>query len=109
MKHIKWLILILVVVLAVIIISQNMPNLATPVAFKIDLWFVEYHSPGIPLGVIAVIAFLIGALAMAWCGIMERFRLKKQVKVLTAENKEMEKELNSYRNMSVSTETVNFE
>ncbi len=109
MKHIKWLIAILIIVLAVIVISENIQNLATKVTFKVDLMFWAGETPQFPLAFILVIAFLGGILLMALCGLMERFRLKKQVRTLTAENNRMEKELNSCKSMPVSTEIVDLE
>ena len=107
MKHIKALIVILLVLLVVILGIENIPSLMTPVEFKIDLWKIyKNQSPNIPLGLVLVVAFLIGVLSMAVCGIAERFRLKKQIKTLLAEAKEREKELASLRNLPVTTGTV---
>jgi len=110
MRHVKWLAAILFVVLIIIVISQNIPNLKTPVVFIINLWpFETYQTPNIPLGFVAVVAFLIGVISMAVCGIVERFRLKKQIKTLLGEAREREKEINSLRNLPVTPEVVNTE
>ncbi len=110
MRHIKWLAAILFGALVIIVISQNIPNLKTPVVFSINLWpFEMYQTPNIPLGFIAVITFLIGVLSMAVCGIVERFRLKKQIKTLLVEARERENELNSLRNFPVTTEFIDTE
>lgn len=107
MKHIKAIFLILIMLLVIIVIAENIPNLKIPVIFSVDLWLIQYQTPNIPLGVVAVVTFLIGVLSIGLLGIVERFQLKKQVKILQTEIKEREKELNSLKTMAVTTEIVN--
>ena len=109
MKYVKWRFAILFIALMIIVTAENIPNLKTPVIFSVDLYLYQYQTPNIPLGFIAVITFLIGVLSMAVCGITERFRLKKQIKTLLGENREMEKELNSLRKLPVTTEFTDTE
>lgn len=109
MKHIKALFVILFLMLVVIVVAENIPNLEKPVVFKLDLWFYDYQTPEIPLGFVAVITFLIGILSMGFLGIVERFRLKKQVKILQVEIKEREKEIHSLKSTALTTELVNSE
>jgi len=100
MKHIKALFVILFVLLVIIISVENIPGLKTPVVFRIDLGFFDFQTPDIPLATVAVITFLIGVLAMGLFGMVERFRLKKQIKTLLREAAEREKELDSLRSLS---------
>jgi uncharacterized integral membrane protein len=109
MKHVKALLVILFLMLVVIIVAQNIPNLEKPVVFTVNLWFFDYQTSEIPLGFLAVITFLIGILSMGFFGILERFRLKKQVKMLRAEIKEMERDIHSLNSTALSTELVNSE
>jgi uncharacterized integral membrane protein len=107
MKHIKALLVILLVVLVVIVAVENIPNLKTPVVFSIDLGFgIKRQTPDIPLAVVAVVTFLVGVISMGLYGITERFRLKRQIKILLKEVKEKEKELDSLRNLPVTAEVV---
>ena len=109
MKYIKWMFGILLMALIIIVTAENIPNLKTPVIFTVDLYLYEYQTPAIPLGFIAVITFLIGVISMAACGITERFRLKKQIKTLLREGREMENELNSLRNLPEATGVIGTE
>ena len=109
MKHIKAIFVILFLLLIVIVAAQNIPNLEKPVVFKLNLWFFEYQTPNIPLGFVAVVAFMIGVLSMGFLGIVERFQMKKQIKALHGEVRELDKELNSLRTTAVTPEVVNFE
>ena len=106
MKHVKALFVILFVLLVIIVAVQNIPNLKTPVVFGVDLGFYEYQTPNIPLASVAVITFLIGVVSMGLYGIIERFRLKRQIKILMGEAKEREAELNSFRNLPVIPEVI---
>ncbi len=107
MKYVKVLLLFLLVVLVVIVAVQNYENLKTPVVFSVDLIFFGYESSAIPLACVAVITFLVGILSMGLFGITERFRLKRQIKTLLGETRKRDRELNSLRNLSVTTEETN--
>ncbi len=109
MRFFTCLLVILFMALIIIVVAENIPNLKTRVVFSVDLYFYEYQTPNIPLGFVAVVTFLIGVLSMAVCGIVERFRLKKQIKTLLGEAREREKEINSLRNLPVTTEVINTE
>ncbi len=106
MKHIKAILIILFMLLVIIVIAENIQNLKIPVLFSVDLWLFQYQTPNIPLGFVAVVTFLIGVLSMGLLGIVERFRLKKQVKILQTEITKRDKELHSLKTMAVTTEIV---
>ena len=61
------------------------------------------------MGFVAVVAFMIGVLSMGFLGIVERFQMKKQIKALRGEVRELDKELNALRTTAVTPEVVNFE
>jgi ATP adenylyltransferase len=106
MNHLKWIVGILSLMLAFIVAVQNYETLVNPVPFKLNFYFFEYQTSGMPLSLVAIITFLIG-LFSAWIyGIKERFGLKKQIKSLTKEAQEKNNELNSLRNLPVTTEGI---
>ncbi len=109
MKHFKAIIVILILLLAFIVAVQNYANLKTPVIFSIDLLFVKYSTPNIPLAFVAVITFLIGVIVMGLYGMMERYRLKRQIKTLLGEVRERDMELDSLRNLPVTAESISSE
>lgn len=106
MNNVKWIFLVLLLVLAFIAAVENYETLVTPVAFKLDLYFFEYQTSGMPLSLVAVVTFLIGLLSAWLYGIRERFGLKKQLKILQLAAKEKDNELNSLRNLPVTAEDV---
>lgn len=109
MKHIKALFIIIFLMLAVIVVAENIPNLAKPVVFEVNLWFFNYQTPEIPIGFVAAITFLIGILSMGFFGIVERFSLKKRIKMLQSELKEREREITSLNSTALTTELIDSE
>ena len=59
-----------------------------------------------PLYYVLPITFLFGVLITGLYGIRERFRLAKQIKTLIAESKAKDKELNSLRNLPITSEDM---
>lgn len=104
MNHLRWILLILLSLFVVILAVQNYPALSTSVQFKMYLIFDEFKTASMPLSLVIVIAFLVGVFITGLYGIAERFRLKRQIKTLTKEAKARDKELNSLRNLPVSTQ-----
>ncbi len=106
MKHLRAIAIILFLLLVVIVAVENYQALSNPVNFKVDLGFYKYESKGMPMALMAVIAFLIGVISMGLYGITERFHLKRRIKALRKEAEAKDKELNSLRNLPVTTEGV---
>jgi ATP adenylyltransferase len=52
------------------------------------------------------IAFLFGVLVTGFYGIIERFRLKREIKTLVSTSQEKDKELNSLRNLPITSDDV---
>ena len=50
------------------------------------------------------VSFLLGILVAGFYGIFERFKLKKQIKGLVNSSKEKDKELNSLRNLPITSD-----
>jgi len=106
MKHVRWIVVILVVLLAFIVAVQNYEAISTPVKFKVDLVFFGYETSGFPLSLVAIVTFLVGVILSGLYGMAERFRLKRQIKTIMRDAREKDKELNSLRNLPVTTEDM---
>ena len=106
MNNIKWIILVLLLMLAFIVAVENYETLVTPVAFHFDLYFFKHQTSEMPLSLIAILTFLIGLFSAWLYGIKERFSLKKQIKALQLATKEKDNELNSLRNLPVTAEAI---
>ena len=92
--------------LVVIVIVQNHRAMSEQVAFKVDLGFIKYESSAMSLYFIVTIAFLFGVLVTGFYGIIERFRLKREIKTLVSASREKDKELNSLRNLPITSDDV---
>lgn len=106
MKHVKAIIVILFLLLVVILAVQNYQELSTPIRFKVNLLFLNAESSGLSVFLIAIVTFLVGVISTWLYGISERLNFRRQIKTLMKDVKEKEQELNSLRNLPVTTEDV---
>ena len=106
MKHLKFLGWIIVVLIVVILIVENQETFSTKVIFKINFFSYHYQSVEISLYYIVTIAFLFGILVAGLYGILERYQLLKEIKRIKRDSKEKEEELNSLRNLPITSENV---
>ena len=106
MKHVKAFISLILMLFAVIIIVENLEQLSRTLTLKIDLLFWAVESPPMAFYFVLIIVFLFGILIAGLFGIVERFKLKKQIRDLLKENKGRDKELDSLRNLPIVQSTV---
>lgn len=106
MNHLRAIFLILFMLFVIILAVQNHEAMSTSVKFRVDLVFLEHETSEMSLYLVVVITFLVGVILSGVCGIAERFRLKRQIKTLMSDAKGREKELNSLRNLPVTTEDM---
>ncbi len=106
MKQVKAIAGILLMLVVIIIAVQNFRAFSTTVKFHVDLLFFNWESPPMSLYLVAILTFLIGVFLAGIYGIVERFRLKNELRQLNSMLKEKDKELNSLRNLPVTGEDV---
>jgi len=106
MKHLRFILAILIMLLIVVLLVQNNEAMSTEVAFRVNLVFLNFESSDVSLYHIVTIAFLFGIIVSGLYGIIERFRFKRQIKVLTHDLQDHEKELNSLRNLPITSDDV---
>jgi hypothetical protein len=107
MTYFKAIVFILVGVAVVVLAVQNQGALTTPVQFRMHPPFSqEYTTSAIPLYEIVIVTYLLGVLSIGLFGIAERFRMKKKMKVLSRTLEEREKEVNSLRNLPITSDQV---
>ena len=105
MKHLKFILLIIIIIALIIFFVLNHGTFSTRIEFGLDL-FSLHKSYDINIYYIIGISFLLGVFITGLCGIVERFQLKRQIKTLTAITKEKDKELNSLRNLPITSDNV---
>jgi uncharacterized integral membrane protein len=106
MRYLKFILSMIIIILVIIIIVENNGAFSTKVQFGLDIFSLHYKTPEISIYNIATITFLLGVIITGLYGIVERFQLKKQIKNLYKILKDKDKELNSLRNLPITSDNV---
>ena len=107
MGHVKIILGILIGLFVIIVVVQNIDSLNSKVELRVDPVIVEEMKwSEVTVYQMVLIAFLAGVLGTGLHGIIERYRLKKQIKVLTRELQDKDKELSSLRNLPLTYDSV---
>ena len=101
MKHVKAIISIALMLLAVVLIVENLAQLSQKLILKVDLYFWDWETEPMAFYFVIIIVFLLGILVAGFYGIFERFKLKKEKKIISKERREKDKELNTLRNLPI--------
>jgi uncharacterized integral membrane protein len=99
MKHIKAIVSILIMLLVIILIVENLEELSKTLTLKIDFLFWSHETPAMAFYLVMIIVFLLGVFIAGFFGIFERFRLKKEIRVLSREKIAKDKEMASLKNV----------
>ena len=106
MKHVKFMLAIVLMLLVVILIVQNHEAMSTKVSFRISFFSYNLQSSMMSVYYIVTISFLFGVIVAGTYGIIERFRLMKELRLLRTVSQEKERELNSLRNLPITSEDI---
>lgn len=106
MKHLRFMLAIFLMLLVVILIVENHEAMSTKVVFKVNLLALDYNTSEMTLYHVVTIAFLFGVIISGVYGMIERFRLMKQLKILRGASREKDEELNSLRTLPITTDDV---
>ena len=106
MKYLKFMLAVFLMLLIIIIAVQNHEAMSTNIVFKVNIFSLELQSSMVSLYYIVPTAFLFGVVITGLVGMMERFQLKKQIKVLVNTAQEKDEELNSLRNLPITADDV---
>lgn len=110
MKHAKLIFFIFIALIVVILAVQNIEAMFETVQFRINpFFFAEIKTPHIAIGLVTLMAFFLGVIVVGLCGILERFHLKRQIKRCEKELEIRTRELNSLRNLPITSEGMNSE
>ena len=101
MKHMKFIISLLLMLLAIILVVENLEQLSKTLILKVDLLFWVHETRPMALYLVIIMVFLLGIFVASSYGIFERFKLKKRIRLISKENREKDRELNSFRNLPI--------
>lgn len=107
MTHLKAIVIILIGLAVVIVAIQNNDAMNTTIQLRVNpVFFAESSTGKISLYQLVLVVFLLGVISTGIYGMVERFRLKRKIKMLTRELEEKDKELSSLRNLPITAEAV---
>ncbi len=106
MSYLKAILLSAVVALAIIFMVQNMEALSHPLAIRLNLLFVQFESAPYATYLVILLAFFAGLLTASLLGLVERHRLRREIKGLHKEISGLNQELSSLRNLPITGEPV---
>lgn len=107
MRHLKAMLGLLIALVVVILAVQNNEAMSKTVQFRVNpIFYAEVQSPPVSIYQVVIITFLLGVLFTGLYGMIERFRLKRQIKMYTRELEDKDKELSSLRNLPITSEDV---
>jgi len=106
MKYIRFILAILIMLFVVVLIVENHEAMSTQVSFRLDLLGWSYKTGLFSLYQIVTVSFLFGVLITAIYGIIERWKLRKEIRSLQREIRDKDQELNSLRNLPITSEKL---
>ena len=106
MKQLKYFFGIILILAVFILLFSNYEAFSTKVTFQIKIFRLQYVSPALSYYSIIGTTFVFGLLVGGLYGIFERYQLRTQIKKMKIASREQEKELNSLRNLPITSDNV---
>jgi uncharacterized membrane protein len=105
MRQLKIILLILLGVAVIVVIVQNHEAMSTTVKFRLNtLLFGEKITPDVSIYEVVLSSFLLGVVVTGVYSMVDRFHLKRRLRALTKELEVKDRELNSLRNLPITSD-----
>lgn len=104
MRYAKVLLIVLIFFFGLIFFIQNTQIFTDKLALSFNLFGLKWTSSPIPLYLYILLAFVIGALVSMLYLLLDKIRMKKELKGCKTKIRSLEKELNELRNMPLNSE-----
>jgi ATP adenylyltransferase len=101
-KTLRIFLLGLAIVLLIVFVAQNLPALNQAASLR----FITFETPPVPLWVLLCICLALGAAAVWFPATVSRRRMKKSMKGLQQRQARTEAELNSLRNLPITSDSL---
>ena len=95
MRFLKVIISTIIILLAIVFIIENLEMLKTAVTLKLDLYLLNLESPAVPLWVMILFCFFLGAFTASLYGLYEVIvqrqtirQLRRNLEIMTQELKQ---------------------
>ena len=106
MAYIKALIVSAIVAFAIVFMIQNIEALSHPLALRLDFYVVKMQTTPYATYIVLILSFFAGLLIASALGVAERMKLKKQLRASKKEEKRLNKELDSLRNLPITNQEM---
>lgn len=106
MGYIKAILVSAAVALAVIFMIQNIEPLSNPLSLRLNLYFLNLESTPYPTYLVIMLAFFFGLLGASMVGLLERMRLRKEIRARKKDIDKLNNEINSLRNLPLTDEKL---
>ena len=93
MRFLKVIISTIIILLAIVFIIENLEMLKTAVTLKLDLYLLNLESPAVPLWVMILFCFFLGAFTASLYGIYEVIVQRQTIRQLRRNLEIMSQEL----------------
>ncbi|WP_457571267.1 LapA family protein [Desulfovulcanus sp.] len=109
MRYLKVIILVLIFFFSMLFFVQNTELLSTSLTLKLDFLGKHYESQEIPIYLLILIAFVLGAFISLFYFLAEKIKLSQQLRTYRNKIANLEKEVTSLRNMPLQEESFSTE
>ena len=104
MRYLKVIILVAIFFFSMLFFVQNTELLSTSLVLKLDLLGNHYESQEVPIYLLILMAFVLGAFFALFYFLAEKIKLSQQLRSYKNKVADLEKEVNSLRNMPLENE-----
>lgn len=104
MRYVKVIFLILLFFFSMLFFIQNTELITTTISLKLNILGKIFETNPIPIYLIALVAFVLGAILTLIYLIADKLKLNKQIRDYRQKITELEKELNSLRNLPLDND-----
>ncbi|MGM0451906.1 MAG: lipopolysaccharide assembly protein LapA domain-containing protein [Thermodesulfobacteriota bacterium] len=102
MRKIKYLFWFIIAAVLIVFVAQNQKFFLDQKLLQIDLYFFDYETPKLPVGIYYVAVFVIGLLISYFFSLTEKFRNKKIIRKQNEQIKANERQINDLKTRSGS-------
>lgn len=102
MRKIKYLFWFIIAAVLIVFVAQNQQFFLDQKLLQIDLYFFDYETPKLPVGIYYLAVFIIGLLISYFYSLTEKFRNKKAIRKLNDQIKANEQQINKLKTQSES-------
>ncbi len=99
MRVFKLVVFLIILAILFAFSLQNLATLAQTLSFKANLYFKAFGPINLPVYTVILLTFFISVIVVGFVSVLDRWRLKREIKRFKRKCADLEKELNGLRNL----------